>query len=181
MLSANITEYQNTQNSSLFIAFFGGPSEIHSCWRRIELYVIRFHQQFLGSRILHGLIMSLFPKVFTLHRLLLLSTPSPPSRLFKLDDESSCAVAISSASRWARLCVFTFSSTLNLKWCGYWMCARFTTLKIGVMTIYGRLPRRKANTLPKMCVKSIPWRQPIELIKQMCQTLSLRGIACVPF
>lgn len=80
--------------------------------------------------------MSLFPKVFTLHRLLLLSTPSPPSRLFKLDDESSCAVAISSASRWARLCIFGFSSTLNLKWCGYWMCARFTTLKIGVLWLY---------------------------------------------
>lgn len=114
--------------------------------------MIRFHQQFLGTRILHGLIMSLFPKVFTLHRLLLLSTLSPPSRLFKLDDESSCAVAISRASWWAQLCVFTLSSTLNLKWCGYWMCARFTTLKIGVLWLYTDVFPEGKQTQYQKCV-----------------------------
>lgn len=44
--------------------------------------------------ILHGLVMSPFPKLFNLR---LLSTPSPPSRLFKLHDESSCAIVINGA------------------------------------------------------------------------------------
>lgn len=44
--------------------------------------------------ILHGLIMSLFPELFNLR---VLSTPSPPSRLFKLQNESSCAIVINGA------------------------------------------------------------------------------------
>lgn len=39
------------------------------------------------------------------------------------------------------------------------------------MSIYRRLPGREANTLPKICVITVPWSQPIELIKQMWQTL----------
>lgn len=34
------------------------------------------------------------------------------------------------------------------------------------MSIHRHLPGRRANTQPKLCVKSIPWRQAIRLIKQ---------------
>lgn len=75
--------------------------------------------------------------------------------------------------------MLSVSSTLSLKWCGYWMCSQ--PLKISLLCLYTDVLLKGEQThFQKICVISIPWRQSIELIKQMCQKVSLRGISCVP-
>lgn len=150
--------------------------------RRKEHFVISFAGSW--DLILHGLIMSLFPKLFNPRHLHLLSTPSPPSRLFKLDDDSFCAIVINSAlwSGWLSFARRSILVPLQVLTDVDIECVQDSQpLKIGLLCLYTDVFLEGKQTHYQKSVISIPWRQPIEQIKQLCQTLSLRGITCVPF
>lgn len=75
--------------------------------------------------------------------------------------------------------MFRFRSTQTLKPRGYWV-RNSRPLKMGLFCLYTDifLEGQQASLLkkkqPKTCMIRISWRQPIELIKQMCQTLPLQ-------